>query len=1469
DLTFPASIPFTNTGTVQGDGNLTVNNDFILAGTIQGNGSLTVNGNTTWNSGTLDRTFTNQATRIMDIATSNGKTLNAPFVNEGTLNWIDGQIVQHVSVGGSFTNNATMTISSNALYQDNNGNGPFNNTGTITKTSTGTTSISNMIFTNSGTVKGVGTIALTNGGSFTNTGFIAPGLSPGILALNNRQLFSASSTLSIEVASDSGPGIGHDQLQSDMNPLTINGTLSVALLNGFVPEAGNQYSVLTYPSATDTFSTEPPCWIVTYSATNTSITFNPAVFNICADNIAANNDAGLCSQVVNYIVEALGSPEPTLTYTFGGATTGSGDGTGSGSSFNVGVTNVIILADNGCSGASCAFTITIMDVEIPIVDCPDDITQSNDPGDCSAAVELEATATDNCDIATIEYNPPSGSDFPVGTTMITVTATDVNGNSGTCTFSVTVIDTEDPAIDCPDDLTVNSEVGTCEAVVNYNVTFDDNCEGEELMQTAGLASGSAFPIGTTTNIFLVTDAAGNTTTCSFTITVNDTELPTIDCPVDITTNNDPGVCGAVAIFDVAFDDNCLGEMLTQTTGLPSGSVFPVGTTVNTFVAIDASGNTSSCSVSVTVNDTEVPVIDCPDDLTVDNDPGECGAVVNYNVLSDDNCPEEMVEQTAGLASGNMFPVGSTTNTFVVTDGAGNSSSCSFVVTVIDAEIPLVDCPEDITALPEEEVMFDVSFSDNCPGVELEQTAGLPSGSVFPPGVTVNSFIATDAVDSTSTCSFTVTVVTGDTVIICPPDVTVSTEIGECNTVVFDIDPTVIPDDLAYTYSLTGATTGDGDGSASGLSFEVGITVVTYTSTDNPVYNCDFTVTVITPPEICNGIDDDCDGLIDDDDPDVTGQSTWYEDTDGDGYGDPGSTQLACEAPSGYVSNDQDCDDTNADVNPDASEVCNDIDDDCDGLIDDDDPDVTGQSTWYEDADSDDFGNPDVSVLACDQPNGYVANDDDCDDTDPNVNPNAPEVCNGVDDDCDGLIDDDDPDVTGQSTWYADTDGDGYGDPGSTQLACDAPAGYVANDDDCDDMDENINPDGIEVCNETDDNCNGLTDENAAQEVCNGVDDDCDGLIDDEDPDVTGQSTWYADTDGDGYGDPGSTQLACDVPVGYVSNDEDCDDTDENIHPGATEICNGEDDDCDGSTDEGVLITWYQDSDGDGYGKPGVTQMACTQPEGYVANNTDCNDNNAAIHPGATEMCNGVDDDCDGSTDEGCPPGDVSISIDDTTMVMESEGVVKVRVRLSGPSDQTITVSFKTVNGTAKNLLDYRSRTGILTFQPGQTLKTIRVTIIVDGIAEPDEYFLIKLFNPQNAPILNAIGVVIITESEMGLSSSSGTEQYDVSGWIHGLSPDPKKTFQLSQDVTSAWHAPGVLVPNPQTKYASLLVLGLPMETFDVLLTDMHGRVVADLRNYENDWSMSALSGGMYLYRIVHKTSTGSEVVNTGKLIITD
>jgi len=190
-------------------------------------------------------------------------------------------------------------------------------------------------------------------------------------------------------------------------------------------------------------------------------------------------------------------------------------------------------------------------------------------------------------------------------------------------------------------------------------------------------------------------------------------------------------------------------------------------------------------------------------------------------------------------------------------------------------------------------------------------------------------------------------------------------------------------------------------------------------------------------ESCNGLDDDCDGEIDED-----LATTWYEDADGDGYGDADSALEDCQAPSGYVADDTDCDDGDASVSPGAEELCNGIDDDCDDEVDED-----AQSEWFQDADGDGYGAAGASVMACEEPKGYADNADDCDDTDAEV-------------------------TTGE-TWYADVDGDGFGDPQAPTIACQAPAGHVTDSSDCDDSDDDIHPEGIDYCgNGVDENCDG-------------------------------------------------------------------------------------------------------------------------------------------------------------------------------------------------------------------------------------------------------------------------------------------------------------------------------------------------------------------------------------------------------------
>ena len=380
-------------------------------------------------------------------------------------------------------------------------------------------------------------------------------------------------------------------------------------------------------------------------------------------------------------------------------------------------------------------------------------------------------------------------------------------------------------------------------------------------------------------------------------------------------------------------------------------------------------------------------------------------------------------------------------------------------------------------------------------------------------------------------------------------------------------------------------------------------------------DCDDTDAAVNPDaqEICNEVDDDCDGLVDVEDDSIVDLTTYYSDLDGDGYGTLDDTVEDCEAPSGYADNPDDCNDDEPLAWPGANETCNELDDDCDGDIDE--ASASDAGLWYLDDDADGYGDAAISVASCEGDAGYVADDTDCDDTDPAVNPGETEVCNGTDDDCDTLIDDDDPDVADMSTFYVDDDGDGYGDASVALVACELPSGAADDDTDCDDTASEVHPD--------------------ATELCNGTDDDCDTLVDDDDPDVADQDTWYLDFDGDGYGNSSFTVDACEVPSGYVDNDDDCEDAYPEASPVGTEVCDNLDNDCDGTVDDDATdaSTWYGDADGDGYGDASSVTVDCAAPSDGVAEATDCDDTDAAVNPGATEVCNGVDDDCDGDTDD--------------------------------------------------------------------------------------------------------------------------------------------------------------------------------------------------------------------------------------------
>ena len=340
-------------------------------------------------------------------------------------------------------------------------------------------------------------------------------------------------------------------------------------------------------------------------------------------------------------------------------------------------TNYFILV-TGFNGASGAFSLARTCCTLV---CPANITVPNAPNQCGAVVNYTApTATGNC--GTLIGSPASGSFFPIGTTTVNFTST----GGGTCSFTVTVQDTQAPAVTCPANITVPNAPNQCGAVVTFTPTASDNCPGVTV--SANPVSGSFFSVGTTTVTVTASDTSPNSpnSTCTFTVTVQDTQAPALGpCPANITAPNDLDQCGAVVSFTLPLvSDNCPG--VTVTSSPVSGSFFPVGTTTVTVTASDASPNSPdvTCTFTVTVNDVQAPYIFCPNSVTViANNDGSCTAtgVAIGNATATDNCtPAGSIVITNNAPP--AFPLGVTVVTWTATDLAGNSSTCSKTVTVI-------------------------------------------------------------------------------------------------------------------------------------------------------------------------------------------------------------------------------------------------------------------------------------------------------------------------------------------------------------------------------------------------------------------------------------------------------------------------------------------------------------------------------------------------------------------------------------------------------------------------------------------------------------------------------------------------------------------------------------------------------------------------------------------------------------------
>jgi Putative metal-binding motif/PQQ-like domain len=281
---------------------------------------------------------------------------------------------------------------------------------------------------------------------------------------------------------------------------------------------------------------------------------------------------------------------------------------------------------------------------------------------------------------------------------------------------------------------------------------------------------------------------------------------------------------------------------------------------------------------------------------------------------------------------------------------------------------------------------------------------------------------------------------------------------------------------------------------------------------------------------------------------------------------------------GWVEVGGDCDDTNSSVRPNNAEECDNVDNDCDGDIDED----LVLATHYLDLDRDGYGDLDTAETGCAVPVGRVTAGGDCDDINAGINPAAVELCDGLDQNCNEATDEG---LT--RAMFVDGDGDTWG--GAEVPACDGAEGFAERGGDCDDSDPEVLPGGVEVCDGNDDNCNGAVDEFLT-------------------------STFFLDADSDGFGNAAIPLDACAQPAGYVVDSSDCDDLEGANFPGNVELCDYTDNDCDLAVDEGIDNVWYADVDADGLGDPWTRLETCTPPATHIQEVGDCDDSDAAIPP---------------------------------------------------------------------------------------------------------------------------------------------------------------------------------------------------------------------------------------------------------------
>ena len=702
---------------------------------------------------------------------------------------------------------------------------------TLSYAMTGATTLSGA-GTGSGTAFGIGTTSVTITAT-TNCGSVSTSFDiividnedPVIAAGNDLNFATTTSTtgcsmpvtVTSPVATDNAPGV------------------SVAyVLSGATTGSGTVITNETFNVGTTTIT-----WTATDASGNTASDVQlvvvtdavaPAIANT-PSNMVLTADAGTCATNATWTAPVASDECGIATFVSDAS---------SGDSFPVGITTVTYTAtDVNGNVATTSFTITVVDAELPVIaGTPSDITLTSDANACgTTATWIAPTSSDNCGISSFTGSHTSGDFFPVGTTTVTYTATDVNGNTQSTSFNVVVADLNPVITGVPSDITQGNDAGSCNAVVTWTApVVTDNCSG--VVVTSTHASGDIFSVGTTTVTYSAVDVNGNTTTASFNVTVSDTEDPMfVSAPADITISSTATTCDAPATWAApVVDDNCTA-LPTLTSTHSSGDVFPVGTTAVTYTVLDAAGNSQTHTFNVTVEDNTAPVIASTSDITVSVDANSCtsnnpGVMVP---LASDNCDANVTvvgSRSDALNINDPYPTGTTVITWTAVDVAGNNATAlTQNVTVIDTIAPYITSQlADTFYVDENSCVFyleawrdSLAYSDNCGGSPTI-TSSRPANLFLNKGSHVISYTLSDANGNSRTYNHHVEIV--DTIspwlLNMPANVLAYAGASSCGTTVSWTPPTA--SDNCVGFVLTGSA-------QSGDYFSLGTTTVVYTLVD--------------------------------------------------------------------------------------------------------------------------------------------------------------------------------------------------------------------------------------------------------------------------------------------------------------------------------------------------------------------------------------------------------------------------------------------------------------------------------------------------------------------------------------------------------------------------------------------------------------------------------------------------------------